>query len=100
MKNLTQRILNKTINNKKTELGVGFGGEPEPKEKPMVYRNDTQKYNQYPKPKSLLKPLNKIATKFDPKPLDRMEARAATPQESLEARYTKKPLSKALNKFK
>jgi len=65
-----QAAMDKAYYNKKTEFGVGYGGEP-------TYSKATPTNRTYPK----------------------METRAATPQESLEAR-TKKPLLKALNKFK
>ena len=74
---LTQKILDKALNSKKTELGVGFGGEPTPSKPAAVkvaakiatkvpsmgkvpMRNDAQAYNQYPRPtKSLGNALSK-----------------------------------------
>jgi len=60
---MKQSTLDKALNSKKTQLGVGFGGEPESKKKlppapsmrgvPM--RNDAQAYDQYPKSRALVK---------------------------------------------
>ncbi len=64
---LTQKTLDNAMNSKKTQLGVGFGGEPKSSKKmpapssmrgvPM--RNDAQAFDQYPKAKAIGKALIK-----------------------------------------
>ena len=107
---------------KTTKKLYGMDGAYDEPEKPMVYRNDAQKYDLYPNPASntlIRKPGNSIDKLLKSRPMTeqdrldlikkptptnriypKMEARAATPQESLEARTKKTLLTNTLNKFK
>lgn len=100
----------KPTTNKARTKAVGMDGEYTEKEKPMVYRNDAQKYDQYPNPSANSLKISKGDTldKFiKSKPMNeqqRLETMGAVKKtdpsdNSLKVKSSSKLLN-TLNKFK